>query len=159
MQTISIERANFAQIAVVSGITLAALVLLGMVLAYWTWTWLAPPSESRAQLAEQTSGRVEDAHGLFGYAKRNGNIAAPTGIAIKLIGVIAATGGRWGYAMVQLEAKGSLAVREGDDISPGIRLAEVASDHVILERGGIRETLAWPEKIPSTETAVPGVGQ
>jgi len=35
-------------------------------------------------------------------------------------------------------------VREGEDLAPGIRLAEVGTDHVILERGGARETLAWP---------------
>jgi general secretion pathway protein C len=38
-------------------------------------------------------------------------------------------------------------VREGQDIAPGIRLAEVRPDHVILERNGIREMLAWPKKV------------
>jgi general secretion pathway protein C len=48
--------------------------------------------------------------------------------------------------VVQLDAKQILAVHEGDDVAPGVRLAEVHPDHVILERGGTRETLAWPEK-------------
>ena len=59
---------------------------------------------------------------------------------------MAASGGRRGYAVVQLEAKQILAVHEGEDVAPGIRLAEVHADHVILERNGVRETLAWPEK-------------
>ena len=78
--------------------------------------------------------------------ERNKNIAAPTGIAIKLLGVVAASAGRRGYAVLQLEAKQILAVHEGEDVTPGLRLAEVRPDHVILERGGMRETLAFPEK-------------
>jgi general secretion pathway protein C len=70
----------------------------------------------------------------------------PTGIAIRLLGIVAATAGRRGYAVVQLEPRQILAVREGEDVAPGVRLAEVGTDHVILERGGTRETLAWPER-------------
>jgi len=35
-------------------------------------------------------------------------------------------------------------------VAPGIRLAEVATHHVILERGGIRETLALPKPAAAT---------
>jgi len=146
MQEISLERSSLAQSAVVSLVTLAAVVLLGVVLAYWTWVWLAPRPEPRAQLLADPIGRVASANNLFGSAQRDRNIAAPTGIAIRLLGVAAASGGRRGYAVVQLEAKQILAVHEGEDIAPGIRLVEVHTDHVILERNGTRETLAWPEK-------------
>ncbi len=153
MQAISLERSSFAQTAIVSLVTSAAIALLCLVLAYWTWAWLAPRVESRAPAAAQAGGRAETAYGLFGSAQRDRNGAAPTGIAIRLLGIVAATEGRNGYAVVQLEAKEILAVREGDDIAPGIRLAEVATDRVILERGGTRETLAWPEKKASAESA------
>lgn len=55
---------------------------------------------------------------------------------------------------MQLEPGKILSVQEGEDVAPGIRLAEVAADHVILERAGIRETLAWTVKVPAgTEQA------
>lgn len=158
MQAISLERSSFAQTAVVSLVTFAALALLGLVLAYWTWVWLAPRPEPRAQPAAVPGGGVGSAQGLFGNLQRDQNIA-PTGIAIKLLGVVAASGGRRGYAVVQLEARQILAVHEGEDIAPGIRLAEVHADHVILERNGTRETLAWPEKNTSVKPPVPQINK
>ena len=47
---------------------------------------------------------------------------------------------------MQLDAGKTLAAREGADIAPGIRLVEVRADQIILERNGVRETLALPEK-------------
>jgi general secretion pathway protein C len=44
------------------------------------------------------------------------------------------------------QAKKTLAVLQGDEIEPGLRLAEVHVDHIVLERNGARETLAWPDK-------------
>src|SRR6266513_811691 len=77
MQSTSLGRSNFAQTAVVSLVTFAALALLGLVLAYWTWAWLGTRPEPRAQAAVQAGGRVEAAYGLFGSAQRDRNGAAP----------------------------------------------------------------------------------
>ena len=154
MQAISLERSNFAQTAVVSLLTLAALALFGLVLAYWTWVWFAPRAEPRAEAAAGEAGNLASAGRVFGRVERNKNSATPTGIAIKLLGVAAASGGRRGYAVVQLDAKQILAVHEGGDVAPGVRLAEVLPDHVILERGGMRESLAWPERKGSATPAV-----
>ena len=144
MQQVLPHPSNLAQTAVVALVTAAALALLGLVGAYWTWVWLAPLPEPRAPTAAETGSAAGSAGALFGIVRRDPNSPVPTGIAIRLLGVVAATGGRHGYAVVQLEAKEILAVREGEDLAPGIRLAEVGTDHVILERGGARETLAWP---------------
>ena len=144
MQQVLPHPSNLAQTAVVALVTAAALALLGLVGAYWTWVWLAPLPEPRAPTAAVTGSAAGSAGALFGIVRRDPNSPVPTGIAIRLLGVVAATGGRHGYAVVQLEAKEILAVREGEDLAPGIRLAEVGTDHVILERGGARETLAWP---------------
>lgn len=155
---ISFERSSLAQTTVVSLVTLAALALLGWVLAYWTWALLAPRPEPRAQPIAVPGAGAGPAQGLFGNLQRGPNIA-PTGIAIKLLGVVAAGGGRRGHAVVQLEARQILAVREGEDIVPGIRLAEVHADHVILERNGVRESLAWPQKVAAAEPAAPPVNK
>jgi general secretion pathway protein C len=149
---ISLDRSNLPQTVMVALVTVAAVILLGFVAAYWTWGWLAPSPAPRAQAAANTGDGVS-AGALFGNVQRDGNSAAPTGIAIRLLGIVAATEGHRGYAVVQLETKEILAVREGEDVSPGIRLAEVGIDHVILERGAIRETLAWPEKNAAPESA------
>jgi general secretion pathway protein C len=156
---ISLERSNVAQTAVVTLTTVAALILLGLVAAYWSWAWLAPRPEALAPAVADTNVHVASANGLFGNLERGRNIAAPTGIAVRLLGVVAASGGRRGYAVVQLEAKRSLAVQEGEDVAPGIRLAEIAADHVVLDRGGVRETLAWPKKNTATEPVVPQFGK
>ncbi len=145
MQALPFGRSDLAQTALVSSLTLVAVALLGAVLAYWTWAWFAPRAEPRVEAAAAQSGSVASAGGVFGKVPRN-QVAAPTGIAIRLLGVVAASGGRRGYAVVQLGAKQILAVHEGEDIAPGIRLAEVHADHVILERNGVREALAWPER-------------
>ena len=146
MQVLPLGRSGVAQTALVSLLTLAALALFGLVLAYWTWVWFAPRAEPRAEAAAGEAGNLASAGRVFGRVERNQNTSAPTGMAIRLLGVVAASGGRRGYAVVQLDAKQILAVHEGEDVTPGVRLAEVLPDHVILERGGVRETLAWPEK-------------
>jgi len=151
---LSLERSNLAQTAAVTLVTVAALVLLGYVLAYWGWVWLAPRPEPRTQaVAEAGGGGVATAGALFGVAQGDKTGSAPTTSAIRLLGIVAATPGRRGYAVVQLETKEILAVSEGDDVTQGIRLAEVAVDHVVLQRGAIRETLAWPEKNAAPEPA------
>ena len=157
MDKISLERSNLAQKLTVQLVTFAALILLGAVLAYWTWGWFAPRPVARAPAAAEPGGRIAAANGLFGTLQRDQNVAVPTGIAIKLLGVMAGPGGRSGYAVVQLDAKNSLAVREGKEVAPGIRLAEVHPDHIILERNGTRETLAWPKKSTPAESSAPRI--
>lgn len=157
MQTISLERSNLSQTAIVSLVTLAAIALLALVLAHWTWEWFAPLAEPHAPLPDRTGVRANTAYTLFGNAQRNPEGAAPTGLAVRLLGIVADTDGQRGYALMQLEAKEMIAVREGDDVAPGIRLAKIDADHVILERGGVRETLAWPQKGVATPfSASPG---
>ncbi len=129
-----------------SVLTLAALALLGIVLAYWTWAWFAPRPEPRALVSAETGGRTAAAAALFGRAQRGANAAAPTGIAVKLLGVVAASPGRRGYALVESEPRQVIVASEGQDIGPGLRLAEIHADHVVLERNGARETLALPER-------------
>jgi general secretion pathway protein C len=153
MQALSTKRSSLSETAVAFVLPGVAVGLLGLVLAYWTWVWLAPRPEPRAQAPADGGGRAEAAYGLFGSGQRDRSSAAPTGIAIKLLGVVAASGGRRGYAVVEFEPRQIIAVRGGDDIVPGIRLAEVHPDHVVLERNGARETLAWPEKKTSAESS------
>ncbi len=126
--------------------TLAALVLLGVVLAYWSWAWLAPPPAPRAPAAAEAAGRASSADGLFGSVKPGPGAAAAASNAVRLMGIVAASAGRRGHAVLRLDAKKTVAVLQGEDVEPGLRLAEVHADYIILERNGARETLAWPGK-------------
>ena len=87
----------------------------------------------------------QSARELFGSAGQNANAGATTG-SIKLLGIVAASGGRPGYAVLRKDAKQTLTVLQGTEVESGLRLVEVHVDHVVLERSGARETLAWPER-------------
>lgn len=144
MKLNALGRPDFARAAIVYLATFSALALLGTVLAYWTWTAFAPRPEPRTWSAGEAATRAESARGLFGSSPRDRAAAVPAASAIRLLGIVAATGDRPGYAVVRLDARSSLAVRAGENVAPGIRLAEVHPDHVVLDRNGVREKLDWP---------------
>lgn len=146
MQRISFDRSELPQASVVFIATLAALALLAWVLAYWSWIWLLPRPESRADDPPPPVAGSASPVKLFGAVQRATGGAPATGLALKLQGVVASAADRRGYAVLQLDAKRVLAVPAGEEVAPGVRLVEVHADHVILERGGMRETLAWPPK-------------
>lgn len=150
MRKLFLNRSSVAQTVVVSVATLTAVIVTGFLAAHWTWLWLAPQPVPRAPVATDSGAPMAAAGALFGVQQRDSNSLAPTGIAIRLLGIVAASGAQRGYAVVQLEAKDIVAVAEGADLSPGIRLAEIGADRVILERDGRRETLTWPESKSTT---------
>ena len=120
----------------------AAVALLGALLAYWSWAWLGPAPAPRAPAAPAAAGATSAAPGLFGTVKQG---TAASG-AIRLLGVVAASAEHRGHALLNVGGNHTLAVLQGEEVEPGLRLAEVHADHVVLERRGAREALAWPEK-------------
>jgi general secretion pathway protein C len=143
---IAVKKELFMQTALVSLLTLAALLSLSLVLAHWTWVWLAPLPQAPAPAAMQTGLALQAAYRLFGEQAHAREPVAPTGIAIRLLGIVAATGDKEGYAVVLLEPGKILAVREGEEFAPGVRLVKVETSRLLLERAGVRETLAWPQR-------------
>lgn len=145
------------QTLLVSTLTTAALVALCVVAASWFWLWLAPAPEAPAAVAAPTTLALEAAYGVFGGERGaspenvqtgialNDNAAPATGLAIRLLGIVAAEGDGEDYAVVELEPGTIIAIRQGEEFAPGIHLAEVGADHLVLERGGVRETLTWPQ--------------
>ncbi len=155
----SYRRSKLAQAAFVPSFGLAALALLGLVLAYWTWAWLGPREAPRIDTGAEPAGRIAAAGGLFGKAAHHEGAGAQTGLSIRLLGVVAATAGRPGVAVVQLDAKQAMAVREGGLIAPGLRLEAIFADHVTLERGGVHETLALATRGAPMRPPVPGASK
>lgn len=156
MQRVSFDRANLPQTVAVALVHVVALGVLGFVGAYWTWTWFAPRPAPPAHATEKGSDAPADA--LFGEVQGDHG-AAQIGVAIRLLGVVAATEGRLGYAVMQLDTGEIVAVTEGEEAAPGIRLAEVGIDFAVVERGGSRETLMWPEKGAVTKSPISPGGQ
>lgn len=155
MPGIATSRSDVAQTTLVYAATLAALALLAATLAYWTQTWfIAQPKLAKAP-ATAATGNVTSISELFGIAQPHAPVAATSGPEIRLSGVAAASGGGRSYAIVQLDGKEILAVREGENIAPGVRLAEVRPGHVVLERNEAREILVWPEMNSAPEAGPP----
>ncbi len=161
MQAIYTEQGRM-DVAVTTFASVCAVALLGAVLAYWTWVWLAPAPEPRAAMPAQAAGALAPtpgAYAMFGKAQDDATGAAPTAGALKLLGVVAASGGLAAYAVIQTEARHSVAVRAGDEVSPGLRLVEVRTDRVTLNRGAVRETLVLPEPGKTATPATPALSR
>ncbi|MGA9368675.1 MAG: type II secretion system protein GspC [Steroidobacteraceae bacterium] len=87
---------------------------------------------------------------LFGeapVAASNGENAPQTNMPLVLTGVIAANNPNDGLAILGPSAAATKVYAVGDNIPGGARLHAVLSDHVLLDRGGILETLALPRQI------------
>jgi general secretion pathway protein C len=54
-----------------------------------------------------------------------------------------------------VDGKEMLAVPEGEDVAPDLRLAEVHAEYIVLERDGVRETLALQRQNPPADPALP----
>ncbi len=146
---------SFAQRAIVPVSTAGALSALGLVLAYWTWAWWAPAPLPQATVTVGSADSLAAAGNLFGRRPDGARAEPPTGLAVKLLGVMAATPEGSGYALLRLDAKETRLVRAGGYLAPGIRLEKVLPEQVILQRNGSRETLAWPRpaQAPATTTS------
>ena len=158
MQQTGIGSSNLAATAIVWLVNAAAVAALGVAGAVWTWTWFAPRAEPRTQAPIPAAGRLDAAYPLSGKARANRSVAAPSAMAIRLLGVIAATGAEPGYALLQLGAQPAVAVREGGEVEPGTRVVEVKADRVVLDRGGVRETLALPTRGKGAQTEAKHAG-
>lgn len=145
MQDTGFQSMSLAASALAWLATLAATAALGVAGAYWTWAWFAPRPEPATD-APMAAARLDAAYQLFGNVRANRLVAAPSSVTFKLLGLAAASGEEPGYAVLQMSSGRAIAVRRGDDIEPGIRLAEVKADHVVIDRQGMRETLALPRQ-------------
>lgn len=144
-------RSNLLQATLYATSKAVALALLGLILAYWTWAWGAPAPLPPATPIAAPPSRLVAAGGLFGQLSGDPHPDAPTGLAVKLLGVMAAEPQGAGFALLQLDAKKTLVVRAGGYLAPGIQLEKVFPQQVILQRHGVRETLVWPHPAqPST---------
>lgn len=148
MQLLSYARSTHLQNFAIALLTVAATAIFAVVAAYWSWEWLAPSQPGPTAVVQNEPRRISSAADIFGVAEQDSGSTFTTssGTRIQLLGLLTATVNTRSYAVLRIEPGPSIAVQEGEEITPGIRLAKIAIDHVIVERGGVRETLSWPSK-------------
>jgi len=118
---------------------LGALVL-GVVLARWSWVLFAPHATAVA-VAPEHAVAVE-AGQLFGAASAASSVSPSEGVAlpdVRLIGVFAARVGKPGFAVLKLDDTQQVGVAVGGNVAPGTKLLEVHPDYVLLERAGVQQ--------------------
>lgn len=129
---------------------LGALVV-GLLLARWTWLLFAPHSLSVLPPKPEVSG--ESAAALFGVAADPGEAVALNSVMpnVRLVGVFT---GKQAFAVLRLDEKKQLGVALGEEVSKGVKLAEVASDHVLLELNGSRQRVNLENKFADSKGLV-----
>jgi type II secretory pathway component PulC len=127
---------------------LGALVL-GALLARWSWLLLAPrPTVASVALERGAEGQAER---LFGTAVSGAAASAATVLPnVALVGVFAPGSGRSGFAVLKLDGNQQVGVVVGENVADGARLLEVHPDHVLLESGGMRQRVDMEGQVAGT---------
>ena len=136
-------------------IAIVALTLvLAFQLAHWTWVFVAPPEISKTPDADAGVDMAAIAK-LFGAPPPASSTASTTGLRLK--GVVAPDEGPIASAIFSTGAGKDVAVFVDREISPGLKLAEVKADHVIVSRNGVNERIDL-EAARSTAASARGPG-
>ena len=136
-------------------LVLVALVLvLAWQLAYWTWVFVAPP-EARGSREEAGDVDFAAVARLFGAAPPAGAGApALAASSLKLKGVVAPTPGTAASAIFSTGSGRDVSVFIEREVTPGVKLAEVHADHVIVSRGGVPERIDLDLRAPASAKSV-----
>jgi general secretion pathway protein C len=123
---------------------LGALLVAGLVvglafqLAHWTWIFATPASPAPASAGSPAPVDLATAARLFGTTASQSTGSTSS---LKLKGVVAPTPGVAASAIFSAGAGRDIAIFVGTEVQPGVKLAEVHPDHVIVARAGIDERL------------------
>ena len=130
--------------------TLAAIVLFGWIVAGVFWELAAPYAPEPVLAVDTDPARVAQtvaARHIFGDARADVTTAVTNVVGVKLFGVVAPTGRtRVGIAILSVQGKPAVAVREGEEIADGVRLQRVLARSVEISRGGQVQELALPDR-------------
>lgn len=124
---------------------LGALVL-GVLLAQWSWVLFAPHAVAIAPAAEH--GATVEAGRLFGQG--TSGVTSVEGVAlsnVRLVGVFAASAGKPGFAVLKLDGKRQIGVVVGGSVASGTKLLEVHPGYVLLERAGVQQRVNMESKV------------
>jgi len=124
-----------------------AAVLVAGQLALLTRSIVVRPQALRAA-ATPASGAATDpraivAAALFGRAPVVSDAPA-SGASLRLFGTIAMSDPAHGYAIVGEKSASAHLAAAGAILADGVRLVEVFTDRIIIDRGGVREAVGLP---------------
>lgn len=137
-------------------VTVALVLALAWLLARWTWVFVTPSQPSLAAAAPDAVDLAAVARLFGGSAPTPGPAGAATSSSgLRLKGVVAPTPADIGAAVFNAGGK-DMAVRLGGEVQPGVTLAEVAPDHVVVSRGGVRERIDLDRRMAAVPRAVAG---
>ena len=144
---------------VYSAAELVLLALIAVQAARLVWTVAAPPSpigdwKGAAAPALAGDGAVLAEFDPFFRLSAGGPVAV-TSLNLKLYGVREDRATGRGSAIIALPDGSQQSFAVGDEVMPGVRLAEVGFDSVTIERGGAREQIFLDQSEPA-EAAAPG---
>ena len=124
---------------------LGALVL-GVMLARWSWVLLAPHAAATAVVPE--SGAAVEAVQLFGAAVSSVSLTEVVALPnVRLMGVFAAETGRAAFAVLKLDDNRQLGIAVGESMASGAKLLEVHPDYVLLEHVGVQQRVNLERKV------------
>lgn len=134
-------------------LVVALVLVLAWQLAWWTWAFVAPPAAPVPRASDATVDLAAVAR-LFG-AQAPASSGGASSAGLRLKGVVAPTPGIAASAIFSTGAGSDLAVFLDGEVQPGVRLAEVDPDHVIVVRDGVRERidLEAPHAMPGAVRA------
>jgi general secretion pathway protein C len=134
-------------------LTVALVIVLAAQLASLLWRVLSssgtdtapPPAVDAGAVPAVDLGSIVNAH-LFGIASMTGdpNAAPATSANLTLAGTLAGIDPEQGWAIIGASAQAARVYATGATLPGGTRLLAVYPDRVILDRNGVRESLALP---------------
>jgi len=153
------ERAQalFTQRWVPTVVNLGALLILITAVVSWAWSVFKPPAPPATVVASSRAEPLNlqpllDAH-MFGRSARGpgGSMESIpiSSLNLVLMGVVAAAGG--GYAMISVDSRPQESYAVGQEIIGGAVLQAVLADRVLIQRGGVTESLMLQDTIKPLE--------
>ena len=122
---------------------LSLIAVLAVILAHWTWVFVAPDAVGASANAASGRGSAADApvkRQLFGTPRDT--VAAHDAASssrFRLVGTASPAAPEGGRAVFVLHDGKSRTLRAGESVAPGAVLREVHPDHVLVERNGAVE--------------------
>jgi type II secretory pathway component PulC len=127
-------------------------LIIGALLARWTWILFAPNTLSVFPSQSNAGGNVTEA--LFGVPASGGgeNLNANAKLGnVQLVGIFT---GKHSFAVLKLDEKTQRGVALGDEVIKGTKLAEVGADYVVLEYDGVRQKVNLEVKEPKNKESI-----
>jgi hypothetical protein len=129
-----------------------AVVVIGAMLAHWTWALFAPRGDS-VMPAIEPDAAIQAEH-LFGIAVAPVASNVPLQAALPNVKLLGVFSGKPGFAILELDGKSQKWLATGSEIVPGAKLVEVATDHVVIARGAVRQEVLLEGRATAAKNAV-----